>query len=181
MMQTSPIDKDVFMEYVKAEGDSKRDDYYSRVFDKLEVRGKTLSWNWSAFFAATFWLAYRRMYFYALLCMFFEMFLGFIPSLILGAFGNAFYLRWIKNRIQKGISPSENNTDSRAVWYLIAPWITIFLIVGVKFVLLPIMFLYFHIDFLYYFMIEFVAVILLVLLFFFPFVYLGWRACANRK
>lgn len=37
-------------------------DRYLRVFSRLEASRSALSWNWSAFFANIFWLAYRKLY-----------------------------------------------------------------------------------------------------------------------
>ncbi|MCC3864058.1 DUF2628 domain-containing protein [Terrisporobacter petrolearius] len=39
--------------------------FYEEKFRKMDDSGKSISWNWSAFFMGIYWMIYRKMYFKA--------------------------------------------------------------------------------------------------------------------
>ena len=43
----------------------KNQDFYEKKFKKMEETGKSISWNWAAFFMGIYWMIYRKMYFKA--------------------------------------------------------------------------------------------------------------------
>ena len=53
---------DLLMTYVGP----KNNDYYQRQFDKFRSGSGVVTWHWPAFFLASFWLLYRKMWLYAL-------------------------------------------------------------------------------------------------------------------
>jgi len=48
---------DKIREYV-----SEKTSYYMPKYEKLTLSGKKVSWNWAAFWAPHYWMAYRKMY-----------------------------------------------------------------------------------------------------------------------
>lgn len=43
----------------------KNQNFYEEKFRKMDDSGKSISWNWSAFFMGIYWMIYRKMYFKA--------------------------------------------------------------------------------------------------------------------
>ncbi|MPM99057.1 hypothetical protein SDC9_146247 [bioreactor metagenome] len=43
----------------------KNQNFYEEKFKKMDDSGKSISWNWSAFFMGIYWMIYRKMYFKA--------------------------------------------------------------------------------------------------------------------
>ena len=43
----------------------KNKDFYEKKFNKMRESGKSISWNWAAFFMGIYWMVYRKMYFKA--------------------------------------------------------------------------------------------------------------------
>jgi serine/threonine protein kinase len=46
----------------------KKHSYYLTKWKKMEEKGTPFSFNWAAFWGSVFWLAYRKMYLYSVLC-----------------------------------------------------------------------------------------------------------------
>ena len=40
-------------------------EFYEKKFNKMRESGKSISWNWAAFFMGIYWMVYRKMYFKA--------------------------------------------------------------------------------------------------------------------
>lgn len=43
----------------------KNQNFYEEKFRKMDDSGKSISWNWAAFFMGIYWMIYRKMYFKA--------------------------------------------------------------------------------------------------------------------
>lgn len=43
----------------------KNQKFYQEKFSKMDATGKSMSWNWPAFFFGIYWMVYRKMYFKA--------------------------------------------------------------------------------------------------------------------
>jgi len=90
-------------------------EYYMSQWSRFKGTGKNLfeSWNWAAFFLTFFWLAYRKMYLYAIVisaAIFivmsilpggFASSLGIMVDVCLGVFGNKLYYDNSKKEIIK--------------------------------------------------------------------------------
>lgn len=56
-------------------------DYYIPKFRKFSNEGFSVTWNWSAFFFEFVWVAYRKMYLWALAVWILLLFFGNLPFL----------------------------------------------------------------------------------------------------
>ncbi len=134
----------------------KNADYYLQKFEFFEKTGSSVSWNWAAFGFGVFWMAYRKMFLYAILTVFFiftlnvlEVVLHFSPVLSFflsvwlwigfGLFGNYLYYLHVKKKIaeisikypdeedQKLILQKEGGTS----WLAVLAFILIFIIASI--------------------------------------------------
>jgi hypothetical protein len=86
------FDEETIREFV-----GKNADYYLNKWKLMAASGSKVSWNWAAFCFEVLWMAYRKMYLYALTVMLlsFVPVIGSIFSLIfwigIGIFGNYLY------------------------------------------------------------------------------------------
>ena len=81
---------------------AKYDSYYARRFANFE-RGSSASWNWPAFFAAAFWLLYRKMWAMAALYWFvLPMVLAIIAAIISATQSNTMTALVVFNSIYYG-------------------------------------------------------------------------------
>lgn len=65
-----------FLEATKSEeAPSRSDTYYRFALDKIRGKGKTIVFNWPAFFFAGVWMVYRRLYGVSLFAILFSLFL----------------------------------------------------------------------------------------------------------
>lgn len=78
-------------------------DYYIPKFRKFSNDGFSVTWNWSAFFFEFVWMAYRKMYLWALAVWILILAFGnlpFLPGMVLfGMTGNYIYYRYAKKKI----------------------------------------------------------------------------------
>ena len=85
--------------------------YYKNKFEKMKKSGKSISWNWAAFFMGIYWMIYRKMYFKAAAFLLLniiatntphiEIYLNTAVLVGIGIFGNALYLDHVEEKIEK--------------------------------------------------------------------------------
>lgn len=115
-------------------------DFYITKWNKLENKNSKISWNWATFFLGPFWFGYRKMYipvllvgvtyllvdlfFYLIQYQFSEENYFFDPvqnlilfpfTIILGLFGNYFYLKQT-NRYIDQVNLKPFNTEQKKTW-----------------------------------------------------------------
>ena len=95
--------------------------FYEKKFRKMEETGKSISWNWSAFFMGIYWMIYRKMYFKAGAFFILSLvasstpYIGAILNIGvlvgIGMYANALYLDHIDEKIEKAkiLYPNEKN------------------------------------------------------------------------
>jgi hypothetical protein len=103
----------------------KNSDYYINKWGSVSNPQKYARWNWSAFWAGMFWMGYRKMYKTLLVFLILFLIIDLIQlyfhleldrvvnsslSLMFGLLGNAFYYKYMKERIKK--VKAENNTEN---------------------------------------------------------------------
>lgn len=82
--------------------------YYLEKFHEMKVKGKTTSWNWSAFFFNIEWLLYRKMYNTAIAYLIGILVISFVPLLGgLMALGVGIYVGLNGNRLYQEYIMSE--------------------------------------------------------------------------
>ena len=89
----------------------KNQDFYEKKFKKMEETGKSISWNWAAFFMGIYWMIYRKMYFKAAAFLLLNIIATNTPHIGIylntavlvgiGIFGNALYLDHVEEKIEK--------------------------------------------------------------------------------
>lgn len=89
----------------------KNQKFYEEKFRKMEETGKSISWNWAAFFMGIYWMIYRKMYFKA--GAFFVLslvasstpYIGYILNFAvligIAIYANALYLDHVQGAIKK--------------------------------------------------------------------------------
>ena len=85
--------------------------FYKRKFKKMDDTGKSVSWNWAAFFMGIYWMVYRKMYFKAgafLLLSMVASYTPYIGSILnlcvlfgIAVYANALYKDHVENSIKK--------------------------------------------------------------------------------
>ena len=85
--------------------------FYKNKFDKMKESGKSISWNWAAFFMGIYWMVYRKMYFKAgafLLLSMVALQTPYIGSILnfcilvgIAVYANALYLDHVEGNIKK--------------------------------------------------------------------------------
>ncbi len=85
--------------------------YYKNKFEKMKKSGKSISWNWAAFFMGIYWMIYRKMYFKAAAFLLLNIIATNTPHIGvylntavlvgIGIFGNALYLDHVEEKIEK--------------------------------------------------------------------------------
>ena len=85
--------------------------FYEKKFKKMEETGKSISWNWSAFFMGIYWMIYRKMYFKAGAFFILSLvasstpYIGHILNIAvligIGMYANALYLDHVEGNIEK--------------------------------------------------------------------------------
>lgn len=95
--------------------------FYEEKFRKMEETGKSISWNWSAFFMGIYWMVYRKMYFKAgaffvlSLVASYTPYIGWVLNLAvligIGIYANALYLDHIEINMEKtkGLLPDHKD------------------------------------------------------------------------
>lgn len=89
----------------------KNQDFYEKKFKKMEETGKSISWNWAAFFMGIYWMIYRKMYFKAGAFFILSLvasstpYIGWILNLAvlvgIAVYGNALYLDHVSGNLKK--------------------------------------------------------------------------------
>jgi hypothetical protein len=90
-------------------------DKYLQVFSRFDIEGvhNKLSWHWPAFFFGFLWMAYRRMYVWALVALFLECFIRYLAfdiiqhpiaaeasiRIVYGLIADYLYYRYAKKKI----------------------------------------------------------------------------------
>ena len=87
------------------------ENFYKRKFKKMDETGKSVSWNWAAFFMGIYWMVYRKMYFKAgafLLLSMVASYTPYIGSILnlcvlfgIAVYANALYKDHVENSIKK--------------------------------------------------------------------------------
>lgn len=96
----------------------KNEKFYNKKFRKMNETGKSVSWNWAAFFMGIYWMVYRKMYFKAGAFFILSMvasstpYIGAILNLAvlvgIGIYANALYLDHVNESIKiTKISPED--------------------------------------------------------------------------
>lgn len=96
----------------------KNEKFYNKKFKKMNETGKSVSWNWAAFFMGIYWMVYRKMYFKAAAFFLLSMvasstpYIGAILNLAVlvgvGVYANALYLDHVNESIKiTKISPED--------------------------------------------------------------------------
>lgn len=85
--------------------------FYEEKFRKMDDSGKSISWNWAAFFMGIYWMIYRKMYFKAGAFFILSLvasstpYIGGILNLAvligIGIYANALYQDQIRGNIEK--------------------------------------------------------------------------------
>lgn len=93
--------------------------FYEKKFRKMKETGRSISWNWSAFFMGIYWMIYRKMYFKAGAFFILSLvasstpYIGDILNVAvlvgIGMYANALYLDHIEGHIErvKRLYPNE--------------------------------------------------------------------------
>ena len=87
-------------------------DYYMMKFRDMIQFGKSVSWNWSAFLFAPYWLLYRKMYEWGISVLGLSLLISFLPAwlsfvfavplwIASGIFGNYLYMESLKKKTQQ--------------------------------------------------------------------------------
>ena len=87
------------------------ENFYKRKFKKMDETGKSVSWNWAAFFMGIYWMVYRKMYFKAGAFLLFSMVASYTPYIGnilklcvlfgISEYANALYKDHVENSIKK--------------------------------------------------------------------------------
>ena len=95
--------------------------FYEKKFKKMEETGKSISWNWSAFFMGIYWMIYRKMYFKAGAFFILSLvasstpYIGSVLNIAvlvgIGMYANALYLDHVEGSIEKVKILSPNKKD----------------------------------------------------------------------
>lgn len=85
--------------------------FYEEKFKKMNDTGKSVSWNWAAFFLGIYWMVYRKMYFKAGAFFILSLvasstpyiggILNFAVLVGIGIYANALYMDHIDGNIEK--------------------------------------------------------------------------------
>lgn len=99
----------------------KNQKFYEEKFKKMNDTGKSISWNWAAFFLGIYWMIYRKMYFKAAaffvlsLVASYTPYIGWILNAAvlvgIGIYANALYLDHIEVNMEKTKVLEPNNKD----------------------------------------------------------------------
>ena len=89
----------------------KNQKFYEEKFRKMDETGKSISWNWAAFFMGIYWMIYRKMYFKAIAFFILSVvashtpyigtILNFAILIGIGIYANALYLDHVRENIKK--------------------------------------------------------------------------------
>ena len=89
----------------------KNQKFYSKRFKKMKETGKSISWNWAAFFFGVYWMVYRKMYFKAVAFFilsivasstpYIGILLNFAVMTGISIYANALYLDDVEGKIKK--------------------------------------------------------------------------------
>ena len=95
--------------------------FYEKKFLKMQQNGKSISWNWSAFFMGIYWMIYRKMYFKAGAFFILSLvasstpYIGSVLNIAvlvgIGMYANALYLDHVEGSIEKVKILSPNKKD----------------------------------------------------------------------
>ena len=87
------------------------ENFYKRKFKKMDETGKSVSWNWAAFFMGIYWMLYRKMYFKAGAFLLLSMVASYTPYIGnilnlcvlfgIAVYANALYKDHVENSIKK--------------------------------------------------------------------------------
>ena len=87
------------------------ENFYKRKFKKMDDTGKSVSWNWAAFFMGIYWMVYRKMYFKAGAFLLLSMVASYTPYIGnilnlcvlfgIAVYANALYKDHVENSIKK--------------------------------------------------------------------------------
>ena len=87
------------------------ENFYKRKFKKMDETGKSVSWNWAAFFMGIYWMVYRKMYFKAGAFLLLSMVASYTPYIGnilnlcvlfgIAVYANALYKDHVENSIIK--------------------------------------------------------------------------------
>ena len=87
------------------------ENFYKRKFKKMDETGKSVSWNWAAFFMGIYWMVYRKMYFKAGAFLLLSMVASYTPYIGnilklcvlfgIAVYANALYKDHVENSIKK--------------------------------------------------------------------------------
>ena len=85
--------------------------FYEEKFKKMNDTGKSVSWNWAAFFLGIYWMIYRKMYFKAGAFFILSLvasstpyiggILNFAVLVGIGIYANALYMDHVDGNIEK--------------------------------------------------------------------------------
>ena len=89
----------------------KNQKFYEEKFRKMNETGKSISWNWAAFFMGIYWMIYRKMYFKAGAFFILSLvasstpYIGWILNIAvlvgIAVYGNALYLDHVSGNLKK--------------------------------------------------------------------------------
>ena len=89
----------------------KNQNFYEEKFREMDDSGKSISWNWAAFFMGIYWMIYRKMYFKAAAFFILSLVASFTPYIGgilylavlvgIGVYGNALYQDQIRVNMEK--------------------------------------------------------------------------------
>ncbi|MEG0051414.1 MAG: DUF2628 domain-containing protein [Terrisporobacter sp.] len=95
--------------------------FYEEKFSKIEATGKSISWNWAAFFMGIHWMIYRKMYFKAaafFLLSFVASTTPYIGGILnmavlvgIAVYANALYLDHVSGNVEKAKILFPDNQD----------------------------------------------------------------------
>lgn len=96
-----------------------RRDYYIPRFKTLKSQGNQLvSWNWSAFFLTTYWLAYRKCYLWAIFSSLIELIALVLSSFLSIQLNNFFAAKQITTYSQSVLQEFMRTSMSKTAFYL---------------------------------------------------------------
>lgn len=89
----------------------KNEKFYEEKFKKMNDTGKSVSWNWAAFFLGIYWMIYRKMYFKAAAFFILSLVASYTPYIGwilnaavlvgIGIYANALYLDHIEVNMKR--------------------------------------------------------------------------------
>jgi hypothetical protein len=114
-------------------------EYYTGKFYKMKADNSDVSWNWAACLLSPYWFFYRKMYIHGIVLFLLfvvsdtinralYMFLSILSALLIGAYGNNFYKKYVEQHLGQS---KDYDEDTKKKYYNSKGGTNILLVLGI--------------------------------------------------